>query len=134
MYTDILHTIFKTYFLPSLVTGISKVLPIPNCTTSPYKKKYILAQLSNYFTKKLLNIKTMFCILCTVPDSGEDWWCCTIFLALYKQGRGLDIKGTVSREKSEAQMLKEQCSEKEFFFLLPRGERWDGANSHQKLV
>ena len=31
-------------------------------------------------------------------------------------------------------MLKEQCSEKEFFFLLPRGERWDGANSHQKLA
>ena len=47
---------------------------------------------------------------------------------------GLELKGTVFREKSEAQMLKEQCSEKEFFFLLPRGERWDGANSHQKLV
>ena len=31
-------------------------------------------------------------------------------------------------------MLKEQCSEKEFLFLLPRGERWDGANSHQKLA
>ena len=37
---------------------------------------------------------------------------------------GLELKGTVFREKSEAQKLKEQCLEKESSSLRQRGERW----------